>query len=165
MTVKCSFPPVFNERTRLVILGSLPGEASLARGEYYAHPRNQFWRLAGVLSGIAGLTGLTYPDRLNALLEARVGLWDVVAMARRAGSLDAAIRSPMLNDLGQLLAELTDLRAIAFNGAKAAAIGGRQLAHLGLPQIRLPSSSPAYTLAFPAKAEAWARLAGYLRPA
>ncbi|MDB5704711.1 MAG: DNA-deoxyinosine glycosylase, partial [Sphingomonas bacterium] len=116
MTVKRSFPPVADACTRLLILGSLPGERSLAEGHYYAHPQNQFWRL---ISGVIGrdLVALDYQARLVALLEARVGLWDVVASARREGSTDAAIRDHVGNDLPGLIRALPDLRAVGFNGA------------------------------------------------
>ena len=85
--LKRSFAPVANERTRLLLLGSLPGEESLARGRYYAHPRNQFWRLAGAVIA-AELEPLPYEARLEALLAAGIGLWDVVASARRRGPSD-----------------------------------------------------------------------------
>jgi hypoxanthine-DNA glycosylase len=145
----------------VLILGSLPGEASLARGQYYAHPQNQFWRLVGRVLG-AELPA-DYAARLGALRDAGVGLWDVVRVARRAGSLDAAIRDHEPNPLADFAAQLPQLRAIAFNGGAAAAIGRRQLATTAdLALIDLPSSSPAYTLAFEAKAERWAALRPYL---
>ncbi len=145
-------------RTRVLILGSLPGEVSLAREQYYAHPQNQFWRLMQAVTDIP-LVDLAYPDRLRCLLDAGVGLWDVVRTARRTGSLDADIRDHTPNPLRALAAGLPALRAIAFNGAKAFAIGRRQLgADLDWALITLPSSSPAHTLAFAAKAAAWVRL-------
>ncbi len=88
-----SFPPIANARARVLILGSMPGVASLEAGQYYAHPRNAFWRLVGDVAG-RELAALPYDDRLAALLDARIGLWDVIASAERAGSLDAAIRDP-----------------------------------------------------------------------
>jgi hypoxanthine-DNA glycosylase len=164
--VKLSFPPVVAPRTRLLILGSLPGEASLRRGEYYAHPRNQFWRL---MEGVIGapLAGSPYPDRLAALLGAGVGLWDVVRSARRVGSLDAAIRDHTANELGALIATLPALAAVAFNGATASAIGRRRLGpETGFAQVTLPSSSPTHAgVPFGRKAEQWARLRAFVEPA
>lgn len=157
------FPPVIREDTRLLVLGSLPGRASLAAGRYYAHPRNLFWRLIGAAIGQA-LEPLGYEARLTALLEARVGLWDTVAAAERSGSLDADIRLHEASDLAALAARLPALRAIAFNGATAARIGRRELgAAPGLTLIDLPSSSPAYaSLPFDKKLAAWRVLSGLL---
>ena len=123
---KRSFPPVVDANTRLLVLGSLPGEASLAAQRYYAHPRNLFWTLMGEVLA-EDLVGLDYEDRLAALLRHRVGLWDVVAEASRAGSLDAAIRDPHENDLLSLVRSLPELRAVAFNGGTSAKVGLRQL--------------------------------------
>jgi TDG/mug DNA glycosylase family protein len=160
---KASFPPVVGPNTRVLILGSLPGEASLARGQYYGHPRNQFWRLVADMIGVPDLPALDYPDRLGHLLSARVGLWDVIASAVRRGSLDGAIRDHEPNALADLIASLPALRAIGFNGQTAAALGRRALGPAVAPvQIVLPSSSPAYTLAVAEKARAWRQLADYL---
>ncbi|AXE33024.1 DNA-deoxyinosine glycosylase [Chromobacterium phragmitis] len=157
---KRCFPPVADGRTRLLILGSLPGDASLAAGQYYAHPRNQFWRLLGELLG-KDLPPLPYEARLAALRESGVGLWDVVAQASRKGSLDADLRDIRHNDLSDFAASLPSLRAVAFNGA-AAARAETQLAGLGLAVARLPSSSPAHTLAYEAKLAVWRQLERYL---
>ncbi|MGI4879719.1 MAG: DNA-deoxyinosine glycosylase [Janthinobacterium lividum] len=156
MTRHASFAPVVDARTRVLILGSLPGVQSLAAGRYYAHPQNAFWRLTGSVIGV-DLIALDYPDRLAALLAAGIGLWDVIATARRDGSLDGAIRDVEGNDLAALIASLPDLRLVAFNGQKAAAIGARLL-QPSAPHLTLPSSSPAHTMPFAAKAAAWAEL-------
>ncbi len=116
--------------------------------------------------GRPDLPGLDYPERLDALLAAGVGLWDVIASAVRPGSLDGDIRDHEANGLSDLIASLPGLRAIAFNGGTAANLGRRALGSpFGLPQIVLPSSSPAYTLAFAEKARRWRRLADHLDPA
>jgi hypoxanthine-DNA glycosylase len=142
---------------RLLILGSLPGEASLAVQRYYAHPRNQFWRLLEAVLA-EPLEALTYPARLDRLLSRGVGLWDTVATAERTGSLDGAMRSIAANPLPTLVETLAELRAVAFNGGTAARIGRRELGISPLTLIDLPSSSPALTLPFAAKAERWAAL-------
>lgn len=157
------FPPVTRSDTRLLVLGSLPGAISLAQQRYYAHPQNLFWRLMGPVTG-RDFVPLAYEDRLEALLDAKVGLWDTVAAATREGSLDAAIRLHEASDLAALVATLPALRAIGFNGATSARIGRRQLAGATGPVlIDLPSSSPAYaSLSFEKKRAAWLALAAWL---
>lgn len=143
MNRKSSFPPVVAPDTRLLVLGSLPGESSLAAQRYYAHPRNLFWHLMGPVIG-ADLATLSYDERLAALLNAKVGLWDTVASAVRPGSLDVAIREEEHTPLAEFVRTLPHLRAVAFNGAKSAKIGMRLLAGTNLALVPLPSSSPAH---------------------
>jgi hypoxanthine-DNA glycosylase len=156
MTFKRSFAPVVDEHTRLLILGSLPGERSLAQAQYYAHPQNRFWVLLGAVLGV-DLVALDYPQRLQQLLTHHVGLWDVVASARRSGSLDSQIREHTGNDIAGLVRSLPQLQAIAFNGGTAARHGLKQLGALAgrYAVVSLPSSSPAYTLPLERKLEAW----------
>ncbi len=158
-----AFAPVWREDARVLILGTLPGAASLAAGQYYAHPRNAFWRLLGAAIG-RDLASLTYAARLDAVTEARVALWDVIASADRHGSLDAAIRSAEPAALAGLVAALPRLRAIAFNGATANRLGRRQLAASPAPAlIDLPSSSPAHAaMSFDEKRRRWAVIADHL---
>jgi len=161
-TIQHCFPPVVRPDTRLLILGSLPGAASLAAGRYYAHRRNQFWRLVETAID-RPLQPLAYEERLEVLLETGIGLWDTVATARRRGSLDADIRLHEASDLAALAAGLPELTAIAFNGGTAARIGRRQLGSApGWALINLPSSSPAYTLPFAVKAGKWRQIGTYL---
>lgn len=160
MTTKQSLPPAGSGDAVLLILGSLPGEASLAAGRYYAHPQNQFWRLIGDALG-EPLATLGYDQRIEALCARRIALWDVVGEAQREGSLDGALRDVRANPLGAFVARYPRLRAIAFNGQTAAQIGRRALGESAeLLLVDLPSSSPAYTLAYRAKAERWALLGG-----
>ena len=162
MTVKRAFDPVVDAQTRLLILGSLPGDASLKSGQYYGHPQNGFWRLVGGVIGV-DLVALPYPERLEALKTAGVGLWDVIASAERPGSLDAAIRNAEGADLNRLIDGLPSLRAVAFNGATAARLGRCSLkARPRLALIDLPSSSPAYTRALAEKAADWGALSALL---
>jgi len=156
------FAPVTRPDTRLIVLGSLPGVRSLAEGRYYANPRNQFWRLIGAVIE-RDLVPLAYEARLEALLDARVGLWDTVAAATREGSLDADIRLHEASDLAALAGALPDLAAMAFNGGTSAKIGRRQLSALpNLALVDLPSSSPAHTLAYERKLAAWLPLRAFL---
>ena len=160
---KRAFDPVVDANTRLLILGSLPGDASLKAGQYYGHPQNGFWRLIGGVIGV-DLVALPYPDRLEALKAASVGLWDVIASAERPGSLDAAIRNAEAADLNRLIDGLPMLRAVAFNGGTAARLGRRILSpRSGLDLLDLPSSSPAYTRSLAEKAAVWALLAPLIR--
>lgn len=159
------FPPVVTSDIRILILDSLPGERSLAQRQYYAHPRNQFWRLAGELAG-EDLPLLDYDVRLSRLKARGIGLWDVVASAVRPGSLDQHLRDVVPNLLADLVDTLPDLRAVAFNGGTASRIGRHEIGAArtvrALALVDLPSSSPAYTLSYARKAEAWRALAPWV---
>lgn len=162
---KRSFPPVVDPHTRVLILGSLPGEASLAATQYYAHPRNAFWRLLETVLDTP-LVALPYADRLTTLRQRGIGLWDVVEQAERRGSLDAAILNPSTNDLLALVETLPALRAVAFNGGTSAKLGSRLLAPVSdrLELIALPSSSPAHAArSLAEKAEMWGVLSAFLK--
>ena len=153
-----SFAPHVAPDTRLLILGSLPGARSLAERQYYAHPTNQFWRLLGDVLG-RPLAAMPYAGRLAELRAMKVGLWDAIRSAERRTSSDSRIRDVEAHDLAALIAGLSDLRMIAFNGGKAAAIGRRQLPPLaGIALVDLPSSSAAHTIGFDAKRARWLRL-------
>lgn len=162
--LKRSFPPNVDGDTRLLVLGSLPGERSLAEQRYYAHPQNGFWVL---MSGVIGrdLVALDYEARLDRLLEHGVGLWDVVASARRTGSSDATIRDLSVNDLGALVRSLPRLCAIGFNGGTAARHGMRALGVVpeGVETMTLPSSSPLHTIPLAAKQAEWDRMRTFLK--
>jgi hypoxanthine-DNA glycosylase len=163
VSVKVGLPPVAGRDARLFVLGSLPGDASLAARRYYAHPTNQFWRLLGGAIG-EELQPLSYERRLERLAQRRVGLWDVIASAARTGSLDQAIRDAEHNRIQHLLHDFPELRAIAFNGSTAAAIGrkliGEPLPHVTL--VELPSSSAANTTPVADKAAVWAVLGEFV---
>ena len=146
--------PVIAPDTRLVVLGSFPGAASLAAQQYYGHPRNHLWRLLSALWG-EDLVALAYADRLAALTRRRVGLWDVYRSCEREGSLDSAIRVPIVNDLAQLKSLAPGLRAVAHNGGESAR-SRRVTAALGLDVHTLPSTSPANaSWSFERKLAAW----------
>jgi TDG/mug DNA glycosylase family protein len=156
------FPPIARPDARLLILGSLPGRASLAAGQYYAHPRNAFWPILGVLFGFD--PAAPYEARVAALLRARVAVWDVCAAAVRPGSLDAAIAPASVrpNDFAAFFGAHRKIVRVAFNGAVAATLYRRH----GLPEggreiVRLPSTSPAHaSLDLAAKRRAWAAALG-----
>ncbi|MBX3564198.1 MAG: DNA-deoxyinosine glycosylase [Sphingomonas sp.] len=160
---KHSFPPIVDARVRLLVLGSLPGERSLAERRYYAHPQNQFWQLISAAAG-CDLAALPYETRLAALLKTHIGLWDVVASATRPGSTDAAIRDVKGHDIAALAITLPDLRAIAFNGGTALKHGMKQLSATAARYeiVALPSSSPLHTVGLAAKLPAWQALRAFL---
>lgn len=143
------------------MLGSLPGEKSLAAARYYAHPRNQFWHLLGNAVGI-DLVSLEYQDRLAALVRHKLALWDVVASGFRKGSLDSSLRMAKRSDLAGLIACMPQLRLVAFNGAFAARHG--TAVELRIPALALPSSSPANTAPIGVKQIEWNAIANYLGP-
>ncbi len=163
MTVALCYglPAVWQADAQILILGSLPGVASLRAAQYYAHPRNQFWPLLQQLFGIDA--SLPYEDRIAALRQQRLALWDLIGAAERRGSLDSAITpaSIQLNDFSALLQQLPALRAVWLNGGTAAKAWQKlNKAGLTLPAtvqvFALPSSSPAHAaLSFADKLQYW----------
>lgn len=147
-------PPVIARHTRLLVLGSFPGAASLAAGQYYAFPRNHFWPILSALWGV-DLRGMPYEARLAEVKRRGLGLWDVYARCRREGSLDTAIHDAEYNDFASLRRRAPQLAALAHNGGESA----RAMPHtraLGLPVFRLPSTSPANaSWSFERKLAAW----------
>ena len=150
---KSSFNAIIQPDCKILILGSLPGDASLHAGHYYAHPRNSFWLILSQLLQI-DLNALPFSQRYIYLQEHKIGLWDVVAHAQRQGSLDTAINQATLNPLTQLCLELPQLQLIAFNGQTAAKLGSKLIPEY-INQAVLASSSPAYTLRYAVKLEQW----------
>lgn len=146
--------PVIGRDTRLVVLGSFPGVASLRAQQYYAHPRNQFWPLLSALWGV-DLTGMPYRERLAEVKRRGLGIWDVYASCRREGSLDSAIEDSVPNDLAGLKRRAPRLSAVAHNGGESAKAMAITRA-LGVEVIRLPSTSPANaSWSFERKLAAW----------
>ena len=149
-----SFPPIVAPDADLLILGSMPGIESLSRGEYYAHPRNSFWRI--MLTLFSAAEPASYGEKKNLLLENRIALWDVAESCLREGSLDQNIRSVVPNDFPWLFAQAPRLRIIFFNGAKADELFRRLVAiPAGVETVRLPSTSPAHAIPFETKLAAW----------
>jgi hypoxanthine-DNA glycosylase len=149
--------PVLDANTRLLVLGSFPGVASLRAQQYYGHPQNQFWKILGTVWAMP-LPSLSYPERTAAALQHGLGLWDVYAGCEREGSLDSAIRAPELNDLASLRQRCPALEAIAHNGGESYR-HARHTEALGLPVYKLPSTSPANaSWSFERKLAAWAEV-------
>lgn len=147
-------PPVCAPHTRLIVLGSFPGVASLVQQQYYAHQRNHFWPILSALWGV-DLRALSYAQRIDMVLARGLGIWDVYARCRREGSLDSAIRDAEVNDLAGLRERAPALLALAHNGGESAR-AMRITRTLGLPVFRLPSTSPANaSWSFERKLAAW----------
>jgi hypoxanthine-DNA glycosylase len=159
--------PLLNANTRLVVLGSFPGVASLRAQQYYGHPQNQFWKIMGTLLSphVAEVLAMPYAERAQWLLSQSVGLWDVYAACEREGSLDTNIHNAQPNDLQSLRTRCPALVAIAHNGGESFKHAKLTRA-LGLPVNRLPSTSPANaSWTFARKLEAWREVfqaAGFL---
>jgi double-stranded uracil-DNA glycosylase len=158
------FGAIGDSGARVLVLGSLPGALSLERGEYYAQPRNAFWRIMGELFGFS--LAESYEARIAALTRNRVALWDVCAAAHRAGSLDTAIRNAEANPFEEYLSRHTQIRLIAFNGGKAAELFRRLVVPELSPKSReiatviLPSTSPAHAaVTYAKKMERWRAVA------
>lgn len=152
----CSFPPAIGAGCRVLILGSMPGDASIRAGQYYAHKQNAFWQLSYAVWD-QNMPDSGYESRLSFLRAHSIGLWDVAKTCRRKGSSDAAIRDVTVNDFTGLFAKHPSIHTVCFNGRTAwtlfqrhalCAAGNRRL-------ILLPSSSPAHTMPFSEKLAAW----------
>ncbi len=147
-------PPVIARHSRLVVLGSFPGEASLRAQQYYGHPRNHFWPLLSAIWGV-DLVASPYAARIAEARRRGLGLWDIYARCRREGSLDQAIEDAELNNLASLRRRAPGLQLVAHNGGESTRAMKRVLA-LGLPVLRLPSTSPANaSWSFDRKLAAW----------
>jgi TDG/mug DNA glycosylase family protein len=143
-----SFPPIVSDSSRVLVLGTMPGIASLRARQYYAHPQNLFWRIMGTILGFDPTQ--PYPSRVEAVRSAEIAVWDVLKSCTRESSLDSAIvgSSIVPNDLPAFLAAHTRLRRVCFNGAKAEVLYTRHvrpnLAQVPtIEYLRLPSTSPA----------------------
>ena len=134
-------PPAITPDCRVLVLGSFPSAASLAAKQYYAHPQNRFWRLAGDCLGI-DLRTLAYRERIKRVNAAGIGIWDIYASCERTGSLDAAIRNAEFNDFKRVRRRAPRIARVLLNGGTAAK-AVQHLAGLGFETIALPSSSPA----------------------
>lgn len=160
------FPPVSRRDARVLVLGSMPGAASLRRGQYYAYRHNSFWPIVGALLGLPPTA--SYAARTRALRRRRIALWDVLASCLREGSADAAIRDAAINDFPAFFARHPEVTHVYFNGATAErwflAHAAPRLASRRLRYARLPSTSPAHaSLSVARKRAAWRVILGPLR--
>ena len=155
---KRSFPPIVDRHARILVLGTLPGEESLRRRQYYAHPRNLFWPILFRLFDAAPLDD--YPAKLAFAAARRVALWDVCESGEREASADASIRRERPNAIDRLLDTHPLIRAVAFNGTGARRLHDRHFPRRpGLRYLAMPSTSPAHArLDFAAKLAEWQKL-------
>jgi TDG/mug DNA glycosylase family protein len=163
-----SFPPIARADARLLILGSMPGQASLAAREYYAHPRNAFWPIMATLLGFAADS--PYAERTRALRAAGIALWDALDSCKRPGSLDSAIvrQSTAVNDFAGFFRSHPEIHHVFFNGVMAESIFRKHVLSTpdrsGLTLVRLPSTSPAHAgLSRDAKLDQWRGILAALR--
>ena len=157
MSTLQGLPPVLSANTRVLVLGSFPGVASLRAQQYYGHPQNHFWKILGALWALP-LPAMPYAERVEALQAHGLGVWDVYGACEREGSLDADIRNAELNDFSVVRWHCPKLGAIAHNGTESF----RHAHHtekLGVPVYKLPSTSPANaSWSFERKRAAWAEV-------
>jgi len=155
---KRSFPPIADARARVLVLGTLPGEESLRRREYYAHPRNLFWPIVFALFDTT--PAADYAERLAFVVARRIALWDVCELAEREASADSAIRRERPNAIDRLLDAHPLIGAVAFNGSGARRLHDRHFARRAeLAYLALPSTSPAHArMDFAAKLARWTAL-------
>lgn len=137
-----SFPPLVPENPKILILGTMPGQQSLERQQYYAHPRNLFWPMMSAICGEP--LPEAYSDRIALLLRHQIALWDICNTCLREGSLDTAIRDEQPNDIRTLLTQYPGIQLLAFNGQKAATLFRKYFKDIRLPIQVLASSSPAH---------------------
>ena len=159
-------PAVVDSKTRVLIVGSMPGVQSLEKQQYYGHPRNHFWPIIAKLTGVD--VPERYEDRLALVRAHHIGLWDVIKTCERKGSLDSNIRAEVANDFEQLFIQFPQIEAIVFNGTKAFSVFKK---HIGLEALKarafyqMPSTSPVpgrFNKTFEEKCEIWAQISKFL---
>ncbi len=164
MQVLYSLPPAADATARLLLLGSMPGAQSLAAGQYYAHPRNDFWRL--MFHVLSRPDPRSYEARIAALIESGVALWDVIYACEREGSLDKNIRAAVPNDIPGFLITHPAVKTISFNGTMAQKTYFQNFKKQdGIAYVLLPSSSPVprrYIRTFEDKLTTWREIERYL---
>jgi hypoxanthine-DNA glycosylase len=162
MKLSQSFAPVARQDARILILGSMPGVASLNAAQYYAFPRNVFWKIMGEL--FAAKPELDYPTRLEKLMDNHIAMWDVIGTCHRPGSLDSAISNDglMTNDFNSFFKQHQQITHVYFNGQKAGDLFRKKV----MPSLNddydytvLPSTSPANAAkSYAAKLTAWSAI-------
>jgi len=148
-----SFPPIANARSKVLILGTMPGKESLRMMQYYAHPQNAFWKIIFNLHNISLATD--YPVKIETLLQNGIALWDVLHNCERISSLDTDIKMEEPNDLRTFLSAHPGISKIFFNGKGAARYFSKYYSDISLPNQVLPSTSPAHAVNWEKKLEIW----------
>ncbi len=138
---KHPFKPIIFKDTQILILGSFPSIKSFENDFYYAHPRNQFWR---IMSNITEYPITNRDQKIWLLKESKIGLWDMIKSCSREDSLDSSIEDEEVNDLSELLEQYPSIKLIAFTGKKAEALFELNFGYLDIKRVYLPSPSSAY---------------------
>ena len=156
-----SFPPIVDETSKILILGSIPGVKSLEKQQYYAHPQNKFWKIIFELFH-EDFTD-NYEERINILKKNHIALWDVIDSCERKGSLDSEIKNEEANQIEELLEQYPDITAIFCNGRKSYKNLQKVLGkNFKIPIILMPSTSPLHTVSFEKKLEDWKSILNFL---
>lgn len=152
-----SFAPIVNSETKILILGTIPGVASLAKQEYYGHPRNYFWTILFQLLNITPVPDV-FEEKVKTLQNQNIGLWDVLKNCQRQGSLDIHIKKPLENDFEGLLKQFPSINKIVFNGKESHKYFFKKFGQIqGIIYYVMPSTSPANTMSLDKKIELWAQ--------
>lgn len=150
-----SFSPIVNSKTKLLILGSIPGNISLQQQEYYGNARNQFWKIMQEILGHIDIVS-DYQSKIQLLHNHHIGLWDVVAACEREGSLDLNIKNPVINDFVTFLKQYPTITTIVFNGKASYSLFFKKFGQIkGITYHVMPSTSPANTMSFDNKLKIW----------
>ena len=158
MPVIRSFPPIVDSHSRILILGSMPGVESLRKQQYYAHPRNQFWKIIFTL--FEEPLEESFSKRIAFLKDRGIALWDVIAECFREGSLDSSIKEEKVNNFKDFFCQYPNIKYVFFNGVKAYETFRKQIGFdfPGLTFKKLPSTSPANAVKFEIKLQEWAEI-------
>ena len=156
-----SFPPIISKKSKILILGSIPGTKSLEKKEYYAHPQNHFWKILFCMFGEE--FSADYQDRLELLEKYHIALWDTIESCEREGSQDVKIKNETANQIPDLLEKHSNIKAVFCNGQKSYKNLIKLLgSDFHLPIILLPSTSPLHTISFDKKLEDWKKILEYI---
>jgi hypoxanthine-DNA glycosylase len=154
------FKPIVFKDTETLILGSFPSIKSFENNFYYAHPRNQFWK---ILENMTSYPVNNRDQKIWLLKECKLGLWDMIKVCSRENSLDSSLENEEVNDLATFLEEHSSITKLAFTGKKAEALFKTHFPHLAIETIYLPSPSAAYAkMTFDDKAVQYKKLLGYM---
>ena len=153
-----SFPPFVNSNTEILILGTMPGIASLEKQEYYAHPRNHFWKIMYTLLKNLPISEI-FEEKIKLIQSNNIGLWDVLQNCERKGSLDIHIKNHIENDFEMLFEKFPGITKIVFNGKESHKYFLKKFGQIkGITCYVMPSTSPANTISFEKKLEIWSAI-------
>jgi hypoxanthine-DNA glycosylase len=156
-----SFPPIIDDHSEIIILGSIPGVKSLEKQQYYGHPQNKFWKI--IFELLDEEFTEDYEQRIQILKKHHIALWDVIDSCERKGSLDAEIKNEEANQIVELLEDHPNIKAIFCNGGKSYKNLQKILGkNYKIPVFLLPSTSPLHTVSFEKKLEDWKKIKQYL---